>query len=102
MAPEQAGSRHPQIRIHRYERAVAVKWPDDDRWFIAWGEAGASAEWRDNPNDSLHFDKLLPHDEWMDPVAEYRKDVTPWTARVRQDMESIERTLRGMENHPWS
>lgn len=101
MTHQQPESRHPQIRIHRYEQAIAVKWPGEDRWFMAWGDGGASAEWRDNPNDSLGFDKLSPDDEWMDPIAEHRKDVTPWTEAIRRDVASIQRLLGSLENHPW-
>lgn len=26
----------PRIRLHRYERILAVKWPGDDHWLMIW------------------------------------------------------------------
>src|SRR3954469_20020529 len=92
--------RQPEIRLHRYEKAIAVKWPGDDRWFMAWGDLGASAEWRGNPHNPLGFDKLSPDDEWMDPIAEHHRDLSPWTEALRRDLASVQKTLDSMEDHP--
>jgi hypothetical protein len=37
----------------------------------------------------------------MDPVAEHRKGVTPWTEAIRRDVASIQRLLGSLEDHPW-
>ncbi|WP_157255091.1 hypothetical protein [Nonomuraea typhae] len=87
----------PQIRVHRYEHTVAIKWPDHDCWWVIDPDAPSSGGYA---APSATFDGPDAR-EWFDPTVSQRDDVSRWTTAIRRDLSSIEQVLRGLETHPF-
>ncbi|MFI8085919.1 hypothetical protein ACIF6L_34655 [Kitasatospora sp. NPDC086009] len=102
---EQRPDARPKIRLHKFEFAMAIQWPTApwpgglDRWLVTWGSPDASSEWREEKE--MRFDRLGPDDEWMDPLADHHKDLTPWTSAIRRDLRSIVQILNRLDDHPF-
>lgn len=74
-----------KIRLHRYERILAVKWPGDEHWLMIWpdpypdlappGQPAAQTEW-----NRLARDDDMDGHGWIDPVADHHRDLTRLTA----------------------
>ena len=89
----------PKIRLHRYERILAVKWPSDKHWLMIWpdpypdlappGKSPAQTEWSRLARD----DDLDGHD-WIDSAADHHRDLTRLTAAIRAELDSAARTIR--------
>ena len=101
----------PKIRLHRYERILAVKWPGDEHWLMIWpapypeiappGQPAAQTEW----NRLVRDDDMDSHD-WIDPAADHHCDLTRLTAAVRTELDRAARrinaTLGMFDKHPYN
>lgn len=85
----------PQIRIHKFEHTVAIKWEDQDCWWVMEPPPGP-AGWA---HPAASFDDS--DTEWVDPAVDHRKDLSRWTQAVRRDLASIEQVLKSLEQHPY-
>lgn len=83
----------PQIRVHRYERAVAIRWPEQSRWWVINPATPAAGGWAQAQAD---FNDLV----WIDPAATHPRDLSAWTKAIRQDLASVELVLRSLETTP--
>ena len=105
--PHAAG---PQLRIHRDEKTIAVRWPDWPRWLMIWPpeypghhlerHPAAQTEWRRDMRDADFDDP-----QWIDPAFHHHRDVPKLTRAVRDELRraaaSIGRRLDAIETHPW-
>jgi hypothetical protein len=106
--PEPTG---PLLRIDRYERTLAIRWPDWDRWLMIWppaypdhghtyGHPAAPTEWRDHPDSD--FDEP----PWADPApaAAHHRDLPELAQAVRDELAralaTVGRTLDQLEAPP--
>jgi hypothetical protein len=101
----------PQIRVHRYEPILAVKWPACEHWlmvrpdlypeFASDGKPAADTHWNTMVTDAAHFDQH----EWIDPAADHHRDLTRLTGAIRDDlaqtMRQVTRTLDTIDRHPY-
>ena len=101
----------PKIRLHRYERILAVKWPGDEHWLMIWphpypdlaplGQPAAQTEWSRLAKD----DDMDGHD-WIDPAADHHRDLTRLTAAIRTEPDSAARRINGtlgmIDKHPYN
>jgi hypothetical protein len=99
-----------QLRIHRDEKTIAVRWPDWPRWLMIWPpeypghhlerHPAAQTEWRRDMRDADFDDP-----QWIDPAFRHHRDVPKLTRAVRDELRraaaSIGRTLDAIEAHPW-
>ena len=100
----------PQLRIHRDERTIAVRWPDWQHWLMIWPpedpehvlerHPAAQTEWRRDMRDADFDDP-----RWIDPAFPHHRDVPKLTRAVRDELRhavaSVGRTLDAIETHPW-
>ena len=100
----------PQLRIHRYEGTIAVRWPDWPRWLMIWPpeypehdlerHPAAPTEWSRHLRDADFDDP-----QWIDPAFRHHRDVPKLTRAVREELRraaaSIGQMLDGIEAHPW-
>ena len=99
-----------QLRIHRDERTIAVRWPDWQHWLMIWPpeypehvlerHPAAQTEWRRDMRDADFDDP-----QWIDPAFPHHRDVPKLTRAVRDELRravaSFGRTLDAIETHPW-
>jgi len=62
----------PKIRLHRYERILAVKWPDDEHWLMIWPDPYPDIATPGKPAAQVECNKLVRDGdkvghEWIDP-----------------------------------
>lgn len=100
----------PQLRIHRDERTIAVRWPDWQRWLMVWPpeypehvlerHPAAHTEWHRDMRDADFDDP-----QWIDPAFPHYRDVPKLIRAVRDELRravaSVGRTLDAIETHPW-
>jgi hypothetical protein len=91
------GVEPPQIRVHKFEHTVAIKWPEADCWWVADLDAPGSGGWA---SQSAAFDGP-DATEWINPAVDHHGDLSRWTTASRSDLSSVEQVLRGLERHPW-
>ncbi|MGH9024199.1 MAG: hypothetical protein ACRDV9_14055 [Acidimicrobiia bacterium] len=87
----------PKIRVHKFEHAVAIKWPEHDCWWVIDPGMPGSGGWA---HPQACFDGA-DEAEWIDPAADHHTDLSRWTGAIRQDLAAIEQVLKGLERHPW-
>ena len=60
-----------QIRVHKYEAIIAVRWPHDDRWLMVWPtQPQPTVEWRPRSFPDTDLDTDLDTEHWVDPAAD--------------------------------
>ncbi len=103
--PSPAG---PQLRIHRYEQTIAVRWPDWEHWLMIWPPEYPDPERR--PAAPTEFSRLLrdkdfDDPEWIDPAFHHHRDVPKLTRLAREELRravaTVGQMLDGIEAHPW-
>jgi hypothetical protein len=72
----------PQIRVHKFEHTVAVKWPDHECWWVIDPDAPASGGWA---SPAATFDGP-DATEWINPGVDHHGDLTRWTGAIRKDL----------------
>jgi hypothetical protein len=77
----------PQVRVHRDEAVLAIRWPRFGRWLLVSCEPGGDGEpvittrWR--PRDPVtDVDSAL----WADPTATGRAEAAPYVQLLRQQI----------------
>jgi hypothetical protein len=104
----------PQLRIHRWEMVMAVRWPDWDHWLMIWPPEypdyerhPQAPEWKRHMTDA-DFDAP----EWIDPAGQFRRDLPVMTGDAREQLRRAEDSLRrafsgigqaldAIDAHPW-
>ena len=104
----------PQLRIHRWEMVMAVRWPDWDHWLMIWPPEypdyerhPQAPEWKRHMTDA-DFDAP----EWIDPAGQFRRDLPVITGDAREQLRRAEddlrsaftgigRALDAIDAHPW-
>jgi len=104
----------PQLRIHRWEMVMAVRWPDWEHWLMIWPpeypdyeRRPPAAEWKRDMADAD-----LDDPEWIDPAGQFRRDLPVITGDAREQLRragddlrraftGIGQALDAIEAHPW-
>ena len=104
----------PQLRIHRWEMVMAVRWPDWDHWLMIWppeypsyDRSPPAPEWKRHMTDADFDDP-----EWIDPAGQFRRDLPVITGDAREQLRRAEDSLRrafsgvgqaldAIDTHPW-
>ena len=86
----------PQLRIHRWEMVMAVRWPDWDHWLMIWppeypsyDRSPQAPEWKRHMTGADFDDP-----EWIDPAGQFRRDLPVITGDAREQLRRAEDSVR--------
>jgi len=80
----------PEIRYHRFEQSIAIRWADDQHWYridpdtMIHGDLGDRCRVMPTAFDD---DREAAADGWINPLLDHRPDITRLTAPVRDHLD---------------
>jgi hypothetical protein len=104
----------PQLRLHRWDTVMAVRWPHWEHRLMIWPPEYSDYERRpaapERKRDMTDADFDDP--KWIDPAAQFRRDLPVLAGKAREQLrhaeDGLRRTLSGIGQaldaigvHPW-